>query len=306
VVRSYTTDSQGLWRLTQTGWRQFAALRRRQRNIESHIAGTLRQQDAFFARSEAMTDLPLRGVKALEIGHGQMPMAAAFLATRGNEVHGVDLDVLPSGLWDLPGYFALARTNGMSRALKTAAREVMGINRAMRAEFVRQAGLRTWPRLHLRQGSATRLPFPSGSFDFAYSFHVLEHIDDPALAVDEAVRVLRPGGALFFVFPHYAQANALHDMRWITGAPGAPLPWAHLIPDLAATVQQGAFVNTLRLSEWKALFADRCPGVRFDTTPIAPAEIHDHLPRHRAQGWLAGFSDEELLTDDLVVAWRKP
>lgn len=306
MVRSYTTDSQSFTQTIRTGYRQLAALRRRVRAITSDVEGSLRHQAWFVAQAEAMTGLALTGIRALEIGHGQMPLAAAFLAAKGNEVHGIDLDVVPAGWWDAPGYIRLLRTNGVGRTLKTFGRELTGINSATRREFVRQLGLGRWPRLHLRQASATALPYPADSFDFVFSFHVLEHIDTPEQAVAEAVRVLRPGGAVFFVFPHHAHANALHDMRWITGSPGRPAAWAHLSEDTRHTVQQGAFVNTLRLDDWRDLFTRACPGALFDSTPLAEAGLAEHLEGLRAAGKLLDFSDAELLTDDLLVGWRKP
>jgi SAM-dependent methyltransferase len=49
----------------------------------------------------------------------------------------------------------------------------------------------------LCQGDAQTLPFPDGSFDFAYSINAFHHLPSPAAqerAVREIVRVLRPGG----------------------------------------------------------------------------------------------------------------
>ena len=42
------------------------------------------------------------------------------------------------------------------------------------------------------------LPFPSGSFDLVVSTDVLVHVPNPRKAVSEMVRVLRPGGHIFF------------------------------------------------------------------------------------------------------------
>lgn len=306
MVKSYTTDRQSVLRTLQAGLRQLSALRQRARNIEADVEWAIRFHAGFYDRAEAATGLQLTGLQSLEVGHGQMPMAAAYMAAKGNEVHGIDLDVLPNGLTDVIGYFELIRTNGFSRAIKTAARELTGINRALRREFVRQMGLRQWPQLWLRQAAATALPYGNESFDFVFSFHVFEHIDDPETALAEIVRVLRPGGGLFLMFPHYAHANALHDIRAITGAAGAPQPWAHLIPDLRATVQQGAFVNTLRLDDWRELCLRHCPNARFDVTTLVSPSIRDSLTALRTANYLQEFSDDELLTDDLVVGWRKP
>jgi ubiquinone/menaquinone biosynthesis C-methylase UbiE len=51
--------------------------------------------------------------------------------------------------------------------------------------------------LRLCQGDAQTLPFPDGSFDFAYSINAFHHLPSRAAqerAIREIVRVLRPGG----------------------------------------------------------------------------------------------------------------
>jgi len=53
----------------------------------------------------------------------------------------------------------------------------------------------------LAQADATRLPFAAGTFGSVLAVHVLHLIPDWRVAVDEAVRVLRPGGALVASFP---------------------------------------------------------------------------------------------------------
>src|SRR5438045_6343084 len=47
-------------------------------------------------------------------------------------------------------------------------------------------------------GDGERLPFGDASFDVVYSNGVLHHTPDTARALQEAQRVLRPGGALYF------------------------------------------------------------------------------------------------------------
>lgn len=47
-------------------------------------------------------------------------------------------------------------------------------------------------------GDAYQLPFESESFDSVSAMDFLEHVDDPAKAVREIGRVLKPGGQFFF------------------------------------------------------------------------------------------------------------
>jgi SAM-dependent methyltransferase len=50
--------------------------------------------------------------------------------------------------------------------------------------------------------SADSLPFPDSSFDAAIFVAVLHHFAFPMRALDEAARVLRPGGRMFISEPH--------------------------------------------------------------------------------------------------------
>ena len=55
----------------------------------------------------------------------------------------------------------------------------------------------------IKNAPGEKLPFADASFDIVYSSNVLEHVDDPAQVLREAVRVLRPGGTLQIVCPNY-------------------------------------------------------------------------------------------------------
>jgi SAM-dependent methyltransferase len=68
----------------------------------------------------------------------------------------------------------------------------------------------------LAQADATRLPFAAGTFGSVLAVHVLHLIPDWRVAVDEAARVLRPGGALVASFPT--------DNRAVGGADRAAAP----------------------------------------------------------------------------------
>ncbi|MEM7447097.1 MAG: class I SAM-dependent methyltransferase [Myxococcota bacterium] len=52
--------------------------------------------------------------------------------------------------------------------------------------------------LQVVQGSALQMPFRDACFDLVYSFKVFPHVPDLRSALEEANRVLRPGGHLVF------------------------------------------------------------------------------------------------------------
>jgi SAM-dependent methyltransferase len=67
------------------------------------------------------------------------------------------------------------------------------------------------PGVELVQADATRLPFPSGSFDAVYSTFTHTDFDDFAGAMQEARRVLRTGGRLVYIGNHPAFVGATQE-----------------------------------------------------------------------------------------------
>ena len=55
-----------------------------------------------------------------------------------------------------------------------------------------------------------RLPFVDASLDYVAHSHVLEHFFDPIAAIEEWMRVLRPGGIVYAIVPH-ASRNSDQD-----------------------------------------------------------------------------------------------
>jgi ubiquinone/menaquinone biosynthesis C-methylase UbiE len=51
---------------------------------------------------------------------------------------------------------------------------------------------------------------PDGNFDTVFSCETIEHVPDPARAVRELARVLKPGGTLYLTTPNYMNAMGLY------------------------------------------------------------------------------------------------
>ncbi len=58
------------------------------------------------------------------------------------------------------------------------------------------------------------LPFPANCFDLILSHEVIEHVQDDRLAVQEMVRVLKPGGRLTLFCPNRGYPFETHGIYW--------------------------------------------------------------------------------------------
>jgi ubiquinone/menaquinone biosynthesis C-methylase UbiE len=58
----------------------------------------------------------------------------------------------------------------------------------------------------LQTGDATALAFADETFDFIFSYHALEHIEDPKKALQEMRRVMKPGAGFWIGTPNRSRA----------------------------------------------------------------------------------------------------
>lgn len=59
-------------------------------------------------------------------------------------------------------------------------------------------------------------PFRDSSFDQVRAVHVIEHVADVIRTMEEFARLVRPGGSIFLVTPHYTDFSSFCDPthRW--------------------------------------------------------------------------------------------
>ncbi len=119
---------------------------------------------------KAIGDGPFRAALDLGTGTGRM---LELLAVRSTRAIGVDTS---------PAMLSVARANLERSGLKNA---------------------------HVRQGDIYALPVERDGYDVVVIHQVLHYLDDPARAIREATRTLRPGGRLFVV------DFAPHDLEFL-------------------------------------------------------------------------------------------
>ncbi len=87
------------------------------------------------------------------------------------------------------------------------------------------------------------MPFADGGFDLVYSFGVLHHTDDPATALREIRRVLRPGGRVVVGLYHRWSLFAAHVLvRYLLTAGFRNESW----DDFIARCEQGSVEEGIR------------------------------------------------------------
>jgi SAM-dependent methyltransferase len=303
-MRTYTSVSRGVSAKIKDFVRLYQLRTENQKSSVDMTVSQLKRSDQSFLE---LTGEKLENKDVLIVGTGQMLREAMGLGAH-NRLVGIDLDVMPQG-WKPGPYIELLRTNGPTRAAKTIGRKILGIDRKFNASLRAALQISTEPNVRLLQMDATSMTFPNASFDYAYSFSVFEHLDNPKAVLAEILRVLRPGGVLQISTHLYSSEGGCHDLRIFAGRRDDIPLWAHLRPKHKATVIESCYMNEWRLAEWRNLFGELCPDA------VVALENHEEprgsqftaeLAKIRAGGELEGYSDEELLAVNLVVTYKKP
>ena len=266
-------------------------------------ADTVRSARKIEALVFEQTGVRLENLKVLEIGPGQQLRYLRCFALK-NDVVGIDTDAIPQRL-GLSGLVWMIRRNPWMRTVKTIARIALRKDARFLAALARELGVDELRPLPLLQMDAKKMAFADQTFGFAFSCSVFEHIEEPQAAIEEVVRVLRPGGVACISVHLYTSHSGQHDPGIFAAGKPAPPLWPHLRPAFAHTVRPSAHLNRLTLRQWRELFTAVMPGVQFaygrDSEDLTAA-----LGQIRAANELVEYTDEELLTVNVVGVWKKP
>lgn len=250
----------------------------------------------------------LEGAQILEVGPGQA-MERAYLLGKHNSVTAIDLDVIVDGINPL-GYIRMARSNGIGRMVKTLGRNLLFAPKA-RKQWAKEIGAEELNPPARIQGDfcdpelAAQAP-SFGSYDVAVSWSVFEHLPDARAAVANLAAAIRPGGVALTSIHNYTAINGHHDIRAFAGTIHSMPYWGHLRPDHRHEIHPSAWLNELRIGEWQEIFDEFMPGAEVFYDKYEHPEVYGPLLVGELRDELSDYSDDELLTVNMVVVWRKP
>ncbi len=128
------------------------------------------------------------------------------------------------------------------------------------------------PSLRFVGADSVRLPFQSQSFDAVASYQTLEHIAEPAAALDEMIRIVRPDGWLFVAGPNllglvpsllallYSIPKTRPVRYWFRPQPGVPrYPFGTTYPEAASVMLRNLWLVGRKALSDEATFITREP-----------------------------------------------
>jgi len=165
----------------------------------------------------------------------------------------------------------------------------------------------------VKEGDALSLPFGDGEFDRIVAAEILEHIPADIQAIEELVRVLRPGGTIALTVPRWLP----EVICWKLSTDYHDTPGGHIRiytdkelvtkAERAGLVHEGTgYAHGLHSPYWWIKCA---VGVRNDDHPIAKAYhrllVWDIMERPRTTRWAEKVLDP-VIGKSMVLYLRKP
>lgn len=154
--------------------------------------------------------------------------------------------------------------SGANLARYRRARHICAIEpNARRAESAQREAERLPIPVTLRTATAERIPFDAASFDHVVSSLVFCSVDDPAAALGEIRRILKPGGTLHMV-EHVRPQNAALSLLFHALTPF----WKHVASNCHLDRRT---VETVRDAGWEVeIVRRRLVFVHLRATPLPP------------------------------------
>lgn len=130
--------------------------------------------------------------------------------------------------------------------------------------------------LHITECAVENMPFENGAFDIAVASHVLEHVPNMGLALQEIRRVLRDGGYLYIFIPGYSSMVLAGHIN--TGWNIGQLMYTLLLSGF--DVKNGSFIKYgYSLCAFVQKKDMKLPVLRGDRGDLALIDSYDLLPR---------------------------
>ena len=300
-MKSYSSESHGLKQMLREAKGLF---RLHSADVPGRVRSRIQDAQRVESRVRELYGVELKGLDMLEVGPGQFLMQMTYFSAR-NRVVGIDRDVIVRGFRPI-AYASMFATNGSRRTIKTLSRKMLGVDRRYAEQLASQLNLRRLPELKVHAMDVGKMSFKDESFDFVYCRSVLHTLRDPLGALDEMVRILRPGGVAYISIQPYTSQMGCLDPRVYSTEWNELGGWLHLRPQLRDKIDKAnVFLNKLRLQEWRELFSSRMESAKFIITP-GEKDADAAARKIQSQGELLEYSIEELTAGEFVAVWKKP
>lgn len=240
------------------------------------------------------------GKRILDLGCGKTFWLSLLLASDGADVIGVDTEVTEPRR-SLRKYWQLLRTNGVERATRTLAWDLLFAPRYYRRLATAYGAPLRFDRVHMAQIDGTRLPVEDGSLDWIVSHEVLEHVRDLRAVFAEVRRTLKPDGLAYLYVHHHTSLSGGHHIAWKhpDTAPSRKVPpWDHLRERRHADIP--SWLNQVRAHEYRSLIESELEILEWRWLPREGEALL--TPRVRAE--LGEYSEQELLHKGFIVVAR--